>query len=319
MIKKILKFLIGLFAVVVGLVPAMTFTVGASAAENGYASALQDLKKVETFDESVYEKIDGDASLSLITIAESIDNELYIYAYQPGATYTAASINISTDAKNTNNYQNKPLTLLSQDGVFQKYRVESVEVSTDETRVYEISTIFRPFDAEVDEPAADEGQTISEVSFPVGKRFEISADGMSVTDIELITVTDKYVGFMRYETFNILADVACDAHYIAFSTDKKMENLLEADVYYQSQSVHQYSGSTWGTEYGEIEDKYAHLSFDKTLDWVKHRCSRTLCQTLEHSKVIHQMCRRKETDCMMLNLRRITGCIHNHYPERSNT
>ena len=271
MIKRFLSFLIGLFSLVVGFAPTTSVSAWASAADGVYSSALEDLRIDAAFDENSFEKVEGDASFELLTIAESVNNEVFVYVYQPAAAFVGSSINLSVDADNVDTYSNYLLTLLSQDGVFQKYRVEDLQVSTADVRVYEISSMFRPFDEDIDVPATGEDQTINEVSYPVGKRFEFSEDGVSVTDVELITVTDKYVGFMRYETFNILAGVACDAHYIAFSTDKKMENLLEADVYYQSQSVHQYSGSTWGTEYGEIEDKYVYLSFNKTLDWVSNK------------------------------------------------
>ena len=268
MIKRFFTFLIGLFAVVVGLVPATTFTVGASAAESVYSSALEDLKKVETFDESVYEQVDGDASLNLITIAESTDDDVFAYVYQSATTYTASSINISIDAENVNTYSNLPLTLLSQDGVFQKYRIEEIAVSDLESRVYEISSILRPFDAEVDTPATGDEQVVSEVSYPVGKRFEFNADGMSVTDIELISVTDKYVGFMRYTESSFWTSDTCDVHYVAFSTDKKMDRLLKADVYYVSQTVTDrcYNGN-WTTTRGATTENYAYLSAGNSLIW----------------------------------------------------
>ena len=238
MIKKFLAGLFCLLSTITGIVPAGAAV--ASAAETPeieYTSVLDDLQQDENFDVTSYPYITEDYSLQVITIAESVNDELFVYVYQPAGpaiTLEAASINISTDAENVDTYHNYTLSTLSIAGVFQKYKVNDFSLPENEERVYEISSILRPFNEKIDKAPA-EGQTIDEVSYAVGKRFKINDDGMSVVDVELITVTDKYVGFMRYSTPNIFARTGCDVHFVAFSTDKKIDMLLEADVYYQSQ------------------------------------------------------------------------------------
>lgn len=76
---------------------------------------------------------------------------------------------------------------------------------------------------------------------------------------------------MRYSSPNIFTKTGCDVHFVAFSTDKKIDMLLEADVYYQSQEGHDYSGWTWGHIYGEIKNNYSYLRFDKSIDWVSNK------------------------------------------------
>ena len=245
MLKRFFGFLLGLFSVVVGVAPTATVSASASISVDvdGHTSVLEDLHNDPDFDETLYPKVEGNHTLDVITVAESAAGELFVYVYQPGAEKIASSINISTTLEeNAKSYHNYPLTLLSIDGVFQKYCVDVFVVKCDPVRVYEIPSIFRPFDASVDKPAEGEGQTISEVSFPVGKRFEMTSknDGgvdLSVTDIELITVTDKYVGFVRYRGgYHLFGHKsACDGHFIAFSTDKRIDDLLEAEIFYKEQ------------------------------------------------------------------------------------
>ena len=239
MIKRFLLFLLGMFAVVVGILPTTTFSAIAAETATAYTSVLEDLGQDKDFDATLYPSVEKHYTLDVITVAESNNDELFVYVYQPSETETASSINLSYDPENVSTYRNFPLTLLSQDGVYQKYRVENFIVLCTDVRVYEISSIFRPFKEGVDTPPSGEGQTVSEVSYPVGKRFEFTMgeDGtsnMSLTDIELITVTDKFVGFTRYDEGwkNVRAS---DIHFVAFSTDKKMDDLLEVDIYYQQQ------------------------------------------------------------------------------------
>lgn len=268
MIKKFLAGLFCLLSTITGIVPAGAAV--ASAAETPeieYTSVLYDLQQEENFDVADYPYITDDYSLQVITIAESVNDELFIYVYQPAGpaiTLEAASINISTDAENVDTYYNYTLSTISIAGVFQKYKVNDFSLPENEERVYEISSIFRPFNASIDTPSA-EGQTINEVSYAVGKRFKISADGMSATDIELITVTDKYVGFMRHFTDNLWTSKMCDVHYVAFSTDKKIENLLEADIHYTSQKAG--GGEKWPNriQYGSIETNRVSLSYKGSL------------------------------------------------------
>lgn len=242
---------------------------------DGYSEVLSDLDRSLNFNMSDYPARQGDYSLNVITIAESEDNELFIYVYQPsgeGKALRASSINISLGIGDDLSYKNYKLRFIDGEGVFYKYAVEGLTVSFSPERYYSISSIFRPFDGDIDKQAED-GNKITEVVYEVAKQYCFTTkDGqpyMEVVDIQTIEVTDKFVGFVRYSDGFKLYVGACDSHFVAFDTDKPMDKLLEADVYYTSQS-YSYSFITFVGEshsFGEKQDSYAYLTYT---DRVEH-------------------------------------------------
>ena len=253
-----------------------------SAPQIEYSNVLDDLKKDKNFDETLYPVVADNYTLSVITVAESENLQLFVYVYQPSyghKTLIASSINISTDIYNKLQFTNYKLNLLSQDGVFQKYVVEGLMVNSDEIRYYEITSIFRAWDSVIDkdiEPTND--NTIDEVAFAVGKQYKFeNISGridVSAKDIEFIRITEKYVGFLRLNKTDfpsspeILAD-SFDVHFVAFSTDKKIDDLLEADVFYTTQLVHrEYSSLDPDPEY-KYYDKVEEYAYLKNTDNVE--------------------------------------------------
>lgn len=250
-------------------------TVAVYAQTNGYSEVLYDLEKSENFYMSDYPARQGDYSLNVITLAESEDNELFVYVYQPsgeGKNLRASSINISLGTGDDLSYKNYKLKFIDSEDVFYKYAVEGLTVSLLPKRYYSISSIFRPFDESIDKQAED-GNKITEVVYEVAKQYCFTTkDGqpyVEVVDIQTIEVTDKFVGFVRYSDGFKLYVGACDSHFVAFNTDKPMDKLLEADVYYTSQS-YSYSFVTLVGEshtFGEKQDNYAYLTYT---DRVEH-------------------------------------------------
>ena len=242
---------------------------------NGYSQVLYDLEKSENFNISDYPARQGDYSLNVITLAESEDNELFVYVYQPSGeskALRASSINISLGTGDDLSYKNYKLRFIDSEDVFYKYAVEGLTVSFSPERYYAVSSIFRPFDGEIDKQAED-GNKITEVVYEVAKQYCFTTkDGapyVEVVDIQTIEVTDKFVGFVRYSDGFKLYVGACDSHFVAFDTDKPMDKLLEADVYYTSQS-YSYSFITFVGEshtFGEKQDNYAYLTYT---DRVEH-------------------------------------------------
>ena len=243
-----------------------------------YTSVLDDLKRDVNFTVENYPANAMDYSLQVITVAEGVDLRLYVYVYQPSYVtkpLQATSINISRGSYGQLSFKNYSLSLISLDGMFQKYVVEGLTVSSADSRVYEISSIFRLWDSKIDDPAKKEtNNVISEVSYPVARRWVFNQTGtrldLSVEDIDVITVTDKYCGFLRYpsNSANIgLNYEMFDVHFVAFSTDKRIDKLLEADVYYVSQFCH--SDLTFGVnnEFGPKEDKYAYLNYKVDMEF----------------------------------------------------
>ncbi len=217
-----------------------------------YTSALADLQKDKDFNASDYPDKENDYSIQVIQIAETQNKELFVYTYQPSQKtmyFVATSINMSlTDSGEGT----KPfgLTLLNCVGVFCKYKVEGVTVSGELVRYYNITSIYRPWQKGIDEETGNDN-TVDEVVFDVSQLWTVvCVDGdLSYyrTDTETITITKKYVDYLRYPNgwkFSFVKD-SCDSHYVAFSTDRDIEYLFDATVSYVTQA---YIGNTAVTE-----------------------------------------------------------------------
>lgn len=257
------------------LTGAQSFSAVAAESENEKTASgvLEDLSKDASFSAENYPSSAKDYSLQIIQLAESTDKELFVYVYQPsGDKVKASSINISTTINDDISFFNYSLELLNFEGTLFKYKVTGFEVKKDPVRYYAISLIYRPFDAGIGDKKSG-NNTINEVNYAVNKQYcfgEINGKPyVNCIDIETIVVTDKFVGFVRYKDGFKLYVGACDSHFVAFNTDKPIDKLLEADVYYTTQ---EYS-SSWAALVGEKEtfgdkaDKYAYLKYT---DKVEH-------------------------------------------------
>ena len=241
-----------------------------------YSKVMEDLEQDSNFDAKAYETKANDYSLEVITIAESNDNELFVYVYQPNENYgkyIATSINISQKLHNSLEINNLTLTLLDFDTVFQKYKVNDLAVEDTETRYYEIVSIYRKYDSAVDKALNDDNNnTINEVVYKVAKQytFKNTNDGviLNVADTEVITVVDKFVGYVRYQSGFTLFPESCDSHFVAFSTDKDIDTLYEADVYFTTQSYsHRYYSNGMGDEtytFQNVSEEYAYLNYTES-------------------------------------------------------
>ncbi len=143
------------------------------------------------------------------------------------------------------------LSLVNVTGVFCKYLVKDFTVSSEKIRYYNITSIYRQWDPRVDGAQA-EGQEVSEKAYPVGMLWTVGTfDGNVVYDaseIEVVKVTDEMVGFRRYsEGFKWNGTYSCDAHFLAFSCDHKIDKLISADISFYTQKYKTLAGS--GTSY----------------------------------------------------------------------
>lgn len=269
------KIVVLIVTLCVFLTGAQSFSAVAAESENEKTASgvLEDLSKDASFNAANYPSNAKDYSLSVMQLAESTDKELFVYVYQPsGDKVKASSINISTTINDDISFFNYSLELLNFEGTLFKYKVTGFEVKKDPVRYYAISSIYRPFDAGIgDEKSGN--NTINEVNYAVNRQYcfgEINGKPyVSCVDIETIVITDKFVGFVRYKDGFKLYVGACDSHFVAFNTDKPIDKLLEADVYYTSQS---YSwlfaiGVGQNETFGEKKDNYAYLKYT---DKVEH-------------------------------------------------
>lgn len=272
LVSIFLAFVLGMCAVIT---TAAQTPLVARAESITYSGVMEDLKKDTSFNPGNYPTKVDDYSLQIIQLAESSDKELFVYVYQPSGKvkdFKASSINISTTINDSISYLNYKLELLNSNGVFYKYKVSGLTIKDESVRYYAISSIYRPFDESIDKQASG-GNTVTEVNYAVNKQYcfgEINGKPyVNCVDIETIVVTDKFVGFVRYPDGFKLYVGACDSHFVAFNTNKPMDKLLEADVYYTTQKY----SSSWATfvgtneEFGEKADKYAYLKYT---DKVEH-------------------------------------------------
>lgn len=268
----------------------------ASEAYEKYTSVISDLQKDESFEIESYPIIENDNSLNLIQIAESNDRELFLYVYQAGISVKASSINISLNLHDELSFKNYNLQFLNSAGVFQKYLVEDLFVLPEAIRFYEISSIFRNWDEDLD-GVIEGNNTISEVSYEVAKIFTFTSNETgyqsTVVDVEIIEITDKYVGLVRYPqrsgsgTIYPWTTPGYDSHFIAFSTNKPIEKLYEADVFYTSQSFDYLRETAFGItikekpSYGEVIENQTNLKYEdfETVDAGMRRYSFDRIQT----------------------------------------
>lgn len=272
-VKQVIKMaavaalVIGLMVVDIIFVNHNTIYVNAA---TKYSMVLDDLEEDPNFDASDYVINKGSTNLEVIQIAESSDDELFVYIYNPQADkrYNATYIRLSQTTGDNISPRDYKLTLLSSSGVYSKYLVVDVKVKADEVRYYDITCVFRKFIDGVDE-GLDETiiNTISQVPCTVAKVYTATTDNGIVTykcaTTEVVEIKDKFVGFMRYRSgyWYVVGD-ATDSHIIAFSCDYDIDHLIEAEVYFEQNIVKHHYAVFGGDSYirGETEEKIVTLS-----------------------------------------------------------
>ena len=251
--KRQLTFKYALTAVLISFFVIFSFMAGggaqfASAAASPYSDALEDLRADTTFTVDGFPVVSGDYSLHVIQIAESTEGELLIYVYQPAARQDVKACTICIAREQDNSaglgFDDYGLEYLNNNGVFFKYRVKDFELKADAIRFYNISNILRPYDKLIDDPA-DNDNTVSEVPYPVGQFWTACTVGDTVTytmtESEVITVTEKYVGHVIYDEGVQLGWTMTNsktaAHFVAFATDMPIEKLISASVTFNEREV----------------------------------------------------------------------------------
>lgn len=257
-----------LVAVVFSLLVVIEPSTAFATSSGEYSNVLDDLKKDESFDIAKYPEKSDDYSLQLVQIAEST-NELFVYVYQPSGKIKdlrASSINISTDLTENAKYKNYSLKYCNSFGTLYKYVVEGFTLVNQPTRYYSITEILRPWEEGIDEPATGDN-VITEVPYRVAKMYEFSMlNGKPFNrakDIEVIEITDKFVGYVRYDGGFLGQTHDCDAHFVAFNTDKDIEKLLEVDIEWKQQHYSKYymSATAYGEGFSKKESKEDTITY----------------------------------------------------------
>lgn len=260
------------------LFSAMAVTVVAEGTENEQSEVMADLSKDPTFNPADFPADSNDYSLKVIQIAEGTNGELFVYVYQPSA-YTkklySSGISISTEVGINFHPIRYGITLLSTDGVFHKYKVDNFTLSDEFSKTFNISAIYRYFDSSIDLSPSDDN-TISEMSYGVGQTWEISyvneKEYYSMTYEDLILVENDHVGFLRYvDADYYMFATNTDSHYIAFSTDKPIDDLLQVDIDFNTQTYRHIttisaSGTTENEEFGDVLSHSELISKDELFE-----------------------------------------------------
>ena len=231
-----------------------------------YTSCEQDLSNNKDFDITNYPINDNNFSPKVVQIMEA-DGNLFVYVYCPTWWLEITSLNLYTTAE-ISTPKNYDLKFINEYKTIRKYLVQEFSVSSEAIRYYNIPSIFRKYNSMVDKEAPGDN-TISEVSFAVGQTWQVTTQNgenyYTSTYLETIEITSKYVGFVRYSNGFVLHADACDSHFVAFTTDKDIDKLLEADLEYITRSVVEvdYLGTSYGddTSYGDAIDNAITLTY----------------------------------------------------------
>lgn len=256
-----------------GVTPAFAET-------SNFSSVLADLQKDSNFNFADYPENSKDYSIQVIQIAESKQGNLYLYTYQPCQNtkkLVATEINMSL-TESVDGTKLYGLNRVSTWGVFAKYLVTGVKVSSNNIRYYNISSIYREWVKGIDEETGNDND-INAVAFPVGKCYSATTKNgeivYSCEDRETVEILNPWVGFLRYNDGFLFHVSACDSHFVAFNTDLKIDTLYEADLVYETRSVHEYYKVFHGVvkDYGVSDLKYAYLTddqryMDKATGWL---------------------------------------------------
>lgn len=255
------------------------------AATSLYSNVIDDLRADSTFNVEDYPAVDDDYSLKVIQVAESADGELFIYVYQPCARvkdFRASTIRLSQTTGVNVAPRDFKLTFINASGVLYKYKVEDITLRTGVIRYYDITAIHRAFDDDVDiMTGASGGNVVNEVVFKVGQVWTATTLNGEVTyamyETEVIEITKKYVGYCQYDDGTKvgwgITKGATDAHFVAFSTDRKIDKLLSVDVGFEEQDVkckvctnvtHLWHDQGKGYDY-EYSDERMHYPYPLTI------------------------------------------------------
>ena len=313
------KLCIGFLSIIIALLAVFSVLPLSSgvafASTSVYSDVLDDLQADENFNAEDYPVNNSDYGLYLLTVAESIDDELFVYVYQPCVQkdFRATSISMSltiTDFNSSITPHIYYLEYLNSENSLYKYRVVNFTVSESEIRYYEIFSIYRSFDDSIDPLPSGSNQTVNERAFNVGKRFTCGIINgnyyIACKEVQTVDITDMFVGFLRYENsversyFYVPDEDPVDSHFVAFSTTNSIDKVLEATVFYQEQDY------VWHIDYfpdgyfGDIEDNYVELSYTDsasftssgwwnygTYEWGRIQTVDEMITGEDHEKIYH--------------------------------
>ncbi len=228
---------------------------------DGVSNVLDDLQNDSSFDVSSFRRCETDYNVTVLSIGEDVERQLYVYTYQPATSCpdlnTINMSNVSSAALSLEdgeklNYLVYNLRCVSRNGVFRKYYVVNYTVSEAWQRFYDISSVMRPFDKDsgldryydTQPDYVDAVHTVASCWEFVGY-YNSNSKSVFRDDISVVNVTSKFDGYVRLPdgygnlwsvVFGSLTEHVTDVYFVAFNTDYDIDDLLEADVWFKTVS-----------------------------------------------------------------------------------
>ena len=197
-------------------------------------SILDDFNGTE-FNIEDYPEKEGDYSLNVFQVAESSNDELFVYVYQPsvGRKLLATTIRFSTSIGMNAEFRDRVLEYEGSTGTIYKYKVKDFNILGDALRYYLVAAIHREWDLTIDGELPG-GQTGGEAVYPVGKLWTASTVNGEVSYTvevqDVVNVKVKHTGFLRYANgVSWSALESFDSHWAAYKFDRSMDEVLSAD------------------------------------------------------------------------------------------
>lgn len=285
--ENIKSYIIKFYITFILIVLALVLCSSTYASTSEYTDVFDDLRVDETFKAENYpnmslehyKSINEDADqtndqpfMEVITVSESSSKELYIYVYQPThmeldieATAISMSIGYSKDGQDL-----KPepynLKLVSTYSVFDKYVVLDYEVSEDVYRYYNIVTLYRNYDANIDDIASGSETDGYEIGMSVGQQWCAYYENDSIVyemgTFNTLEIEISYTGNFEFASGLTLGNFVGSFQYghswfVAFNCDEyAIKHIYDADLSYKKRSVNETWALGVGTnyEYGEFSD-----------------------------------------------------------------
>lgn len=282
------RFLILLLAI---LLAFFCFTPGLHVfAATATSNVLDDLKKDENFNPDNYSSMTLDtfnlvntdkietndvSCVNVIQIAETDEKKLYIYTYEPlkgNIKLFFNKVSIFTDfVKNPKDINPIlfDLKLLSSDGVFSKYEVVDYTVSSELYRYYNIVSIYRSKNINL-----DGSSTSLEIAEGIGQQWccyyyndELIYEMESFKTVEIKPNLSGSIRFQNgFSLKKIVYDISLDAHILAFDiVGYDPDKIYDATVVYDYNIYQRKTFDLFGKEFIELEEETLVKSYnDKT-------------------------------------------------------
>ena len=260
------------------------------AEETTSADVLDELQHDSTFNADDYPELSledlskaGKPLLEVIQVAESKEDKLYIYVYQPtNNTIDLKATAISMSCKYSSNGQDLDpspydLTLVSTSGVFDKYLVEDYKVSNDAYRYYNIVAIYREFNASID--TNTDGADSVEKAIAVGQQWCVYYLNDSLVyemgTFETLEIEVQYTGSLAFSEGITIGNIFGSftwghSWFVAFNVeDYIVEHIYDAKLSYSVRPMTRVIGvgSSGEWSYGDFVGKEIWLKDTDTASY----------------------------------------------------